>query len=206
MKQSILAFILFGLLFAFPLTLSNCSDDNDDDDDWGEDDDDDQSDPDSDEDDDDTSTDDDDDDDETSTDDDDEGHAPILVAAYFDPALFDMVETCTDDQQDPCTALIWEVCDFDSDLDGGTIFIYEAGTRDPAFGEHMEWYTWGSDPLDDCGNPYLTGINVFFKGSLEKWCPQAGETNRLRVDMKISDGAGNLSNKITDIEVSWNCP
>lgn len=89
--------------------------------------------------------------------------------------------------------LKWSVCDEDNDLSGGQVFTWLAGTHAPFFGDFeifFDDFTDGAPNAPDCDNPVeIGGIPVDFTGITVDLC----------ADVEVTDGDGNLSNKLTNI-------
>ncbi|MCZ7583011.1 MAG: VWA domain-containing protein [Deltaproteobacteria bacterium] len=92
--------------------------------------------------------------------------------------------------------LKWSVCDEDNDLSGGQVFTWLAGTSVPFFGNfeiYFDDFTGGAPNAPDCDNPLeISGIPVDFTGWVGTYC----------ADVEVTDGNGNLSNKLTNICVT----
>jgi hypothetical protein len=167
----------FGLVW-----FAACGDDDDDDDDN-----DDSGFPDDDDDDDDTDEPDDDDDDDDTV----PVDAPVIADGAWDP------ETAIDDPDDATTelvsALAWTVCDPDDNLAGGLIHFYFPGTEEPR-GDSIEWddFDGGAPSAPDCAVPEAVGILFTFTDS-------PGWDEDVCVDIVVTDGDGNSSNRLTDL-------
>ncbi len=89
--------------------------------------------------------------------------------------------------------LKFSVCDEDNDLSGGEVYTWLAGTSVPFFGSfRIFWddFTNGAPDCPNCDNPFLIGgIPTPFDG----W------NGTICCDVEVTDGRGNLSNKLRDI-------
>ncbi len=89
--------------------------------------------------------------------------------------------------------LKFSVCDPDNDLAGGEIYTWLADTSVPFFGSfRIFWDDFTNGPPDspDCDHPFeIGGIPTPFDG----W------SGTICCDVEVTDGQGNLSNKLQDI-------
>ena len=145
-------------------------------------------------------------DDDSVPDDDDNdtnGFAPVISNGYFDPDHFTWTADCFEPYAEPCTYLTFSVCDEDDNLSGGGIYLYGCNTTIPfdlwpTFPHPFLWDEWSSFPdVTDCDAPQslALGLNV----DAGNW--QEG-TYWFCVDIEVTDGAGNVSNRLEDIVVS----
>ena len=136
-------------------------------------------------------------------DDADDSAAPIISNARFEPDEFTWSEICEDGTAAGyCTSLVFDVCDPGNNLAGGQIFCYQKGTETPASPQPFEWddliaYGLVPDDVSDCDNPEKIQVGLYF---LRTYFPQIGTYN-FAIDMEVTDGSENVSNRLTDISV-----
>lgn len=179
-RTKVLMVFLIVSFFLVSSLAVNCLDDDDDDDDLLQDNDD--------------------DDDDSGEDDSD---PPVISSGHFEPDQFTWTEACEDQNAAVhCTYLVFEVCDPGNNLPGGEVFAYHAGTDDLAlFSGPFPWDTlfnagYPSD-AEDCNDPLVVELGIYF---IRTNFPQIG-TYKLDLDIEVTDGSGNLSNKLKDITV-----
>jgi hypothetical protein len=209
--QGFIPALLLASVFFFGAVSCGCGDDDDDDDSGGDTDDDDSpidDDVDDDADDDigDDADDDADDDSADDTGDDDVGAAPVLTSGAWDPASFTWTEICGDEiAGEGCTTLTWSICDADNNmLPGGVFYIYAAGTTDAFFfgGPQMPIsdFTFTTTPdFSDCTTPVAFGLGLLIT---EGQFTSGPGDYLMACDIEAEDSEGNLSNKLTDIELT----
>ncbi|MCC6157834.1 MAG: hypothetical protein IT350_07255 [Deltaproteobacteria bacterium] len=109
-----------------------------------------------------------------------EGSAPVLSTAFWDPAIIGAGGSST---------LVFDLCDEDDNLFGGQVFIWWTGTDVSALDGELFYDDFPGDHTTPCES---LGIIVDFVGFLP---------DTYGVDLQISDGHGNLSNKLTNISI-----
>lgn len=107
---------------------------------------------------------------------------PILSEGFWNPSVLG---------GDLISALTFSVCDVEDDLEGGQVFVWNAGTQDEFLAGPIYWEDFGDVPhATDCDNPVPLGINVNFIGAPPgTYC----------CDLEATDGDGHLSNTLTDL-------
>ncbi|MCC6159176.1 MAG: hypothetical protein IT350_14095 [Deltaproteobacteria bacterium] len=128
-------------------------------------------------------------DDDADDDDDVSPDGPEISNAYWDP------DPAQDDGYGAIlSVLIWDVCDPNNDLSGGEIFVWIAGTSEPALAGDVYWddFTEGAPDAPDCDSPVEVGIAIDFTG-----ITPFGDD--ICFDLEATDGAGHLSNRLEDI-------
>ena len=189
--------LMMSVLLSVALIGCPTDEDEDDDEDDGGDD---WTPPPADDDDDDTTDDDDDDttdDDDDTTDDDDDsvGSDPEISNASWapDPAEYDAVEDHW------ISVTTFYVCDVDDDLSGGNIYFLQAGTNDSAW--TVPFFSWDDyiaggtlGDVTDCAAPAEAGIGTIFGEG-----PTAPGPGTTCIDIEVSDGQANFSNKLTNL-------
>ena len=144
--------------------------------------------------------DDDDDDDDGGVDDDDDdnddfGSPPEIDNASWspDPAEYDPVEDFW------ISTTTFYICDVDDDLSGGNIYFLQAGTNDSAWTvPYFSWddffvsYTLGD--VTDCADKAEVAIGTIFGTGTT---PPGPATTC--IDIEVSDGQANFSNKLTNL-------
>ncbi len=108
------------------------------------------------------------------------GATPVLSNAVWDP---DVIGSEGDSQ------LIFDLCDADDNLGGGQVFVWWTGTDTPFFDFEIFYDDFAGDHTTPCESLIIA---VDFP-----WLPQ----DTYGVDLQISDGHGNLSNKLTNISI-----
>lgn len=139
-----------------------------------------------------------DDDDDTTDDDDDDdsvGDAPEISNASWapDPAEYDAVEDHW------ISVTTFYVCDINDDLSGGNIYFLQAGTNDSAW--TVPFFSWDDyiaggtlGDVTDCAAPAEAGIGTIFGEG-----PTAPGPGTTCIDIEVSDGQANFSNKLTNL-------
>ena len=137
-----------------------------------------------------------DDDDDSGDDDDDDDGSPQIASASWNP---DPVEYDSYSNSWISTTTFY-VCDYQGDLSGGAVYFLIAGTNESFWqAPYQEWndYPGGAPYAPDCGNMAEVQFGTIFGfGSTP---PGLGT---MCVDIEVSDGAGNFSNKLTNICVT----
>lgn len=143
-------------------------------------------------------------DDDTGPDDDDSvDSAPEISNGFWLPDNFTWTADCIEYGGEPCTYLTFSVCDENDDLSGGGIYLYGCNTVMPfelwpGFPHPFLWDEWSSFPdVTDCDAPQSLALGL----SVDAGNWQEG-TYWFCVDIVVTDGAGNVSNRLEDIVVS----
>jgi hypothetical protein len=136
-----------------------------------------------------------DDDDNTDDDDDDnEGVAPQISDAYWDPATVEY-----DDGVDGWVSWVeFDVCDEDNDLSGGGIYVYDTGTSNLIWSNPLWWddFDGGAPNAPNCDAPRRIAAGTIFAEGEDP--PGYGNENYC-VDLEVTDGAGNRSDRIKNL-------
>ncbi|MCC6160212.1 MAG: hypothetical protein IT350_19325 [Deltaproteobacteria bacterium] len=117
------------------------------------------------------------------------GTPPLISNGIWDPT------TATDDATGKFLSdLTGSVCDIDNDLAGGQIFIWVTGQDAQLLAYEIFWADFGPEISDvaNCDLPASFGVTVDFTEIV----PYGDD---VCVDLEVSDGEGNLSNKLTNI-------
>ena len=138
--------------------------------------------------------------DDSSLDDDSNTGSPIITDAAWVPAAFTWDPSCGDQNAEPCTNLVWHICDRDNDmLPDGVIYIYQhpPSSWEPWINVSDFFLPPGTD-FSDCNAPVEFHIGLLVTEDQF----QAPGTFEVIVEIEATDSAGNLSNKIENVTLS----
>ena len=135
-----------------------------------------------------TGDDDDDDDDDDATD-----GSPYISGGYWEPN-----PVAYDYSYDGwLSALVFEICDKENNLVGGSIYAYISGTTDLLWVQPVFWSDFSPLPnVSNCTDPEEFGIATLFSSGSSP--PGFGNIN-LCVDLEVTDGQNNWSNLLTNL-------
>ena len=90
--------------------------------------------------------------------------------------------------------LLWSVCDRNDDLPGGGIYIYKAQTNELLTSGPVYWEDFSApvSGVSDCSAAIQVGIQLSFDDT-------PGLEKELCVDLEVTDGEGNASNRLNDV-------
>lgn len=117
------------------------------------------------------------------------GSAPVVNDGSWNP------NPATDDGFGATVSTFsWSVCDIDNDLAGGQIFIWVTGQEAPLLANDIFWADFEPEMSDvaNCDAPVSFGVTVDFTEAV----PYGDD---VCVDLEVTDGEGNLSNKLTNL-------